>query len=368
MLYDGSTVCADTGEPDLMKAKRQFFGTLSDGGKASLFTVQNAGLTLSATDFGCAITSLVFTADNGKKTDVVLGFPTLDGYAQNWGSFGAVIGRYSNKISGPGFLLDGKHFPLFDNCGGTCLHGGFPRWENILWRGKCIRRHKVCGIAFENMFPDGFQGFPGNLRVRVEYLIDDSNTLTARYCAVTDSNTPVSITNHSYFNLSGSGDVRNHELQLFCRRVLETGRYTVPTGKILDVKDSPYDFLQQKKIGAGLALLPEGYDVCFVTDAFSEKSGIPSAETPLVRTAELSDVSSGIKMSVSTNAEGMQLYTAQHVKYLPGKYGAYYMPFSGICFETQNFPDSPNRPEFPSVILRPGQLYTSITEYHFSQI
>lgn len=351
-----------------MRTKQQFFGTLSDGKKASLFTVQNAGLTLSVTDYGCAITSLVFIAANGKKTDVVLGFPTLDGYTRNWGSFGAVIGRYSNKISGHQFTLDGKQYPLFDNCGGTCLHGGFPRWENILWRGKCIHRHNACGVSFEQVFPDGFQGFPGNLRVRVEYVIDGNNTLTAWYCAESDKNTPVSITNHSYFNLSGSGDVKNHTLRLFCDRVLESDEHSLPTGKVLDVKGSPYDFLQPKTIGAGIELLQEGYDACFVTSVFSEKSGIPTVETPVVQVAELSDFSSGIKLSVSTNAEGMQLYTAQHLNRLPGKYGAYYMPFAGVCFETQNFPDSPNQPDFPSVILRPGQQYMSITKYHFSQI
>ena len=321
---------------------------------------------MSATDFGCALTSLVITDPHGKQTDVVLGFSTLDGYARSWGSFGAVIGRYSNKISGASFSLNGKKFQLFDNCGGSCLHGGFPRWENTLWKGKFIRRKGASGIQFRNVFSDGYQGFPGTLSVTVEYLIDKNAVLTMCFRAETDKATPVSITNHSYFNLSSAGDIRKNVLQLFCSKVLETADGNIPTGTMIDVRNTPYDFLEPKEIGADFDKMPEGYDDCFVTDAFSPDSGIPSAQSPLVRVAELSDFSSRIKMSVSSNAEGVQLYTAQFVKYLPGKYGACYMPFNAVCLETQNFPDSPNRPEFPSVILNPGQIYTGITEYKFS--
>ena len=153
-------------------------------------------------------------------------------------------------------------------------------------------------------------------------------------------------------------------LQLFCSKVLETADGNIPTGTMLNVRNTPYDFLEPKEIGADFDKMPEGYDDCFVTDAFSPESGIPSAQSPLVRVAELSDFSSRIKMSVSSNAEGVQLYTAQFVKYLPGKYGACYMPFNAVCLETQNFPDSPNRPEFPSVILNPGQVYTEIGRAH----
>ena len=349
-----------------MRFKKQFFGTLSDGQKASLFTVCEGGVSMSATDFGCALTSLVITDPHGKQTDVVLGFSTLDGYARSWGSFGAVIGRYSNKISGASFSLNGKKFQLFDNCGGSCLHGGFPRWENTLWKGKFIRRKGASGILFRNVFSDGYQGFPGTLSVTVEYLIDKNAVLTMCFRAETDKATPVSITNHSYFNLSSAGDIRKNVLQLFCSKVLETADGNIPTGTMIDVRNTPYDFLEPKEIGADFDKMPEGYDDCFVTDAFSPDSGIPSAQSPLVRVAELSDFSSRIKMSVSSNAEGVQLYTAQFVKYLPGKYGACYMPFNAVCLETQNFPDSPNRPEFPSVILNPGQVYTGITEYKFS--
>lgn len=352
-----------------MTFQKKYFGTLSNGLSVSLFVVKNKKMTMSVTNYGCSITRLLVSNENGSKTDVVLGFSTLNGYVENWGSFGAIIGRYSNKISGSKFVLNGVEYNLFANCDNDCLHGGFPRWESMLWNGKFIRKDRnTIGVKFSKRFPDGFQGFPGNLLVEVEYLIDDGNQITMSYKAISDKETPISITNHSYFNLRGYGDIKENKLKLYSNKYLETDDNNIPTGNFIDVKGTKYDFLDFKKIGEDFPSEKNGYDDCFVTNVYSNKSGIPTKDTTLVKVAELIDNKVGKKMTVFSNCEGVQLYTANYVKYVPGKYGAFYMPHNAVCLETQNFPDSVNRPEFPSVILKTNQEYYSVTKYKFESI
>lgn len=348
-----------------MKTKKQYFGTIYSGQKATLFTVATKNITLKATNYGATITSLILKDSSNKETDIVLGFETLDSYSKNWGSFGAIIGRYSNKISNAKFTLNGTEYKLSENIQGSCLHGGIPRWENLIWNGKIIRKKNKIGLRFEKTFSDGFQGFPGNLKVTIEYLISNDNKLTFSYKAISDKETPISITNHSYFNLNGGGNVKENELQLFCEKIIQTDKDNIPTGKLIDVKNTEYDFLQPKKIGTHTDKLEYGYDTCYVTAAYNPETAIPTKDTPLVKVAQLTDSQANKKMTVFSNAEGMQLYTSGYVKFTLGKSGAIYTPFCGICFETQNFPDSPNRPEFPSTILKPNQEYNSITEFHF---
>ena len=348
-----------------IKNWKKHFGTIYNGQKASLYSVSTKNITLQATDYGATITSLILKDSQGKETDIVLGFETLDSYSKNWGSFGAIIGRYSNKISNAKFTLNGTEYKLAENIQGSCLHGGVPRWENLIWNGKIIRQRNKIGLRFEKTFSDGFQGFPGNLSVTIEYIITNENKLTFSYKAKTDKDTPISITNHSYFNLNGGGNVKENELQLFCDKILETDKENIPTGKFIDVKNTEYDFLQPKKIGTDLEKLEFGYDTCYVTPAYNPKTAIPTKDTPLVKIAQLTDYDAKKKMTIYTNAEGMQLYTSGYVKFTLGKNGATYTPACAVCFETQNFPDSPNRPEFPSAILKPNQEYNSITEFHF---
>lgn len=354
--------------------KKSLFGTLYDGRKVYLWTIENGNATFSVTNYGASITSLVIKGKNyGKSgTDVVLGYPTFTGYANNLSSRGAIIGRYSNRISGAKFSLDGKIYKLTDNERGICLHGGNPRWEHTLWNGKFIKTKNASGIEFTKTFPDGHQGFPGTLDVSVKYLIEtetgavnNKTTLSMIYTARTDKKTPISITNHSYFNLLGSGSVENHILTLFPDKVLEKEKNLIPTGKILSVEGTPYDFQKGKKIGVAIKELNGIYDDCFVTKAFSKDSAIPTRNTPIVCVAELFEESENRKMSVFSNNEGVQIYTEPCKTAFIGKNGIAYYENPSICFETQNFPDSPNKNEFPSTILNPTDEYYSITKYVF---
>lgn len=350
-----------------MKISKTLFGTLSDGSKATLFTFTNKKMSFSVTDFGCTITCLKLFNDDDSFTDVVLGFSSLSSYTNSWGSFGAIIGRYSNKIENAKFSLDEKDYFLESNCGRHCLHGGTPRWENILWNAKVVKKRDSCGICFSKRFSDGFQGFPGNLDVEIEYLISSDNSLAMNYRAFCDKKTPISITNHSYFNLKGYGSVLNHTLQLNCNKFLEQNENQLPTGIIKSVENTRFDFTKPRIVGECKKIEEEiGYDNCFVTNAYKKDSGIPQRTTPLVKIATLTELESKKTMEVFTNCEGFQLYNSKYVRYLGGKYGAMYMPFCGICFEPQAFPNSPNIKEFPSVILEPNQEYFSKTVFKFS--
>ena len=350
--------------------RKSYFGSLSDGSKAYVYTVSNGKITFSASDYGCTITSIIVKDRNGKNTDVVLGPQTLSGYAMEWGSYGAIVGRFANRINGAKFSINGKEYLLNDNLKGVCLHGGFPRWENIIWSGKFIKKGGYSGIRFYREFEDGYQGFPGNLKVTVDYLLKDEEILL-NYKAITDQDTPVSITNHSYFNLSGYGNILHEKLKLDCDKVLELDENSVPTGKILDVKGTAFDFTSEKTLKEDFdkeeLKKSQGYDHCFVTKAYDSESAVPSSLKNPVKAAELSDDKTGLKLELFTNCEGLQLYTANYVSFVAGKYGAFYGKQNAVCLETQAFPDSPNQTAFPSTILTPGTEYNSITLLKFSR-
>lgn len=341
------------------------FGTIYNGEKTHIYKVEREDISFCASDFGCIITSLNLRDKDKSFTDIVLGFETLDSYANNWGSFGAIIGRYANRINNGTFTLNGKKYELTQNIDGACLHGGFPAWGNLLWKAKKINNKNSSGLLFIRDFSDGEQGFPGNLHVEIEYLIDDEKQLTMTYTAKTDKETPVSITNHSYFNLAGKGKIHNYKLKMNCNRFIETDSNNFPTGNLISVEGTNNDFRKSRSIKIDEMEKPD-YDLCYVTPAYDEKCGIPLTGKKIVKTAEVTDPSSGRKMEVFTNQEGVQLYTAKYVKNLPGKKGFWYMPFEAICLETQSFPDSPNQKDFPPVILKPGQEYKAITVYKFS--
>lgn len=353
-----------------MRTKKTYFGTLSDGRKAHLYSVSDKEISFTASDYGCAITNIIVNDRNGKKVDVVLGHPTLAGYASEWGSFGAVIGRFANRISGAAFSLGGKEYSLADNAGEVCLHGGFPRWENEIWKARFIRTQNGKGIRFHKAFEDGYQGFPGNLDVKIDYILEKGNRLVFSYTAETDKETPLSITNHTYFNLNGSGTILHEKLKISSGKILEIGKDSCPTGKFTDVSGTPFDFREEKEIGKEISskLLEstKGYDHCFVTGAYNKDSGVPVKSSAAVEAARLSDGKSGIALELSTNCEGLQLYTANYVGRIAGKYGDFYSPKCAVCLETQAFPDSPNKKSFPSVILKPGTEYNAVTVLKFS--
>ena len=377
-----------------MKFKKRNFGILSDGSKAHLYEVSNGKLSFCASDYGCALISLFVPAlENSQevKKDIVLGLTDLSSYSRTWGSFGSIIGRFSNRINGASFTLDGKKYPLTENIDGSCLHGGFPRWENEIWKARFIKSGEGKGIRFSKTFPEGYQGFPGKLKVTAEYILKET-TLSFIFKAVSDKRTPVSITNHTYFNLTGDfSDIRNEKLRLNCSKYLSSDEKHNVNGRFLEVKGTPFDFTELRTIGENF---PEnGYDTSFVTEAFRDSGGaaqtaegktpmsgkceqagkaginssaLPSRETPLVELGTLIDEKTKIRMDVKTNLECVQLYTANYVKGVFGKKGAVYKPFSAVCLETQNFPDSPNQPNFPSCILEPGKELYERTDFTFS--
>ena len=197
-----------------MKVTKSKFGVLCDGTKVHLYTVNNGNMSFSCTDYGCTITSIVLNGSKGKKTDVVLGFSTLEGYLNTKFCFGAIVGRFANRIGKACFALDGKKYDLDKNDGPNCLHGGFDGYDKMMWKGKAIDDGKLCGVKFTRVSPDGEQGFPGNVKLTVTYLLDEHNNLTCLYNAETDKATPINITNHAYFNLAGNGNIGEHTVQM----------------------------------------------------------------------------------------------------------------------------------------------------------
>jgi aldose 1-epimerase len=351
-----------------MKITKQRFGTLSDGTKVTLYTIQNKRMSFSVTDYGCTVTSIVLADSAGVCTDIALGYSTLDGYINGNCFFGAFIGRFANRIGNASFIQDGTKFQLDKNDGANTLHGGFNGWDKKVWHAKTIISKSQAGVRFSRLSYDGEQGFPGNMKVEVTYLLDDMNNITCRYSAVTDKACPVNFTNHSYFNLAGSGTVENHLLKLYCDNILDIDNSLIPTGKMLSVENTPFDFRTDKKIGRDIKEVGNGYDHCFVTKAYDPENphcGSPVKDEKLVRIAELTEPVSGRCMTVDSNMEGVQLYTGNWIGGTIGKNGQTYTKHGAVCLETQCFPDTPNKKKFPSCILVPGEKYKAVTVYGF---
>src|SRR5574344_21213 len=349
-----------------MKISEQRFGTLSDGTKATLFTVQNGKMAFSVTDYGCTITSIVLKNENGSCTDVTLGYSTLDGYITDDCFFGVFIGRFANRIGKASFTVDGTKYVLDKNDGQNTLHGGNDLYGKKVWKAKTVCSKKQAGVKFTRTSYDGEQGFPGTMKVEVSYMLDNDNNLTLSYTAVSDKATPVNFTNHSYFNLAGTGTVENHILKMNCPSFLGIDTKLIPDGKMIPVKDTPFDFTKEKRIGKDIKDTGNGYDNAFVTQAYDPENpgcGVPSSSAKMVRVAELTDPDSGRMMTVDSNQESVQLYTANWIGGKTGKNGRKYEKHGAVCLETQCFPDSPNKKEFPSCILEPGKKYHAVTVY-----
>ena len=351
-----------------MKIVKQKFGMLSDGTKVNLFTVKNDKMSFSCTDYGCTLTSIVINKDDGTKTDVLLGFSTLEGYLNTKFCFGSIVGRFANRIGKASFTLNDTKYQLDKNDGPNTLHGGFDGYDKMMWSAKEIKKKNQCGVKFTRVSPNGEQGMPGNVKLEVSYLLDDNNNLTCYYTATTDKPTPINITNHAYFNLAGKGSVKNHTVKMNSDYILEVDSKLIPTGKLLPVKDTPFDFTTEKKIGEEIKEVGVGYDHCYVTEIYSEENkqaALPLDSSDLVEFAQVKDESSGIEMDVYTNLEGCQFYTGNYIKGIVGKNGVVYQSHDAFCLETQAFPDSPNKPDFPTSILEPGQKYKAKTVYSF---
>lgn len=351
-----------------MKVTKQKFGLLCDGTKVNLFTIKNDNMSFSCTDYGCTLTSIVLNNDDGTKTDVLLGFSTIEGYLNTKFCFGAIVGRFANRIGKASFTLDGKKYDLDKNDGPNTLHGGFNGYDKMMWKAKTIETKNYAGVKFSRTSPDGEQGFPGNVKLEITYLLDKHNNLSCIYNAETDKATPINITNHAYFNLAGNGTIENHTLKMNSNQILEVNPKLIPTGKLLDVKGTAFDFTKEKTIGKDINETGVGYDHCYVTEMYStanSQCGLPLIDSDLVEFAQVKSPETGHEMYVFTNMEGCQFYTGNYIGGIIGKNGIPYKRHDAFCLETQCFPDTPNKEKFPTCILEPGQKMKAKTIYSF---
>jgi aldose 1-epimerase len=348
--------------------ERQAFGETPEGEPVELFTLTNAnGLEVRAMTYGGIILSLKVPDRDGSLGDVVLGYDSLDGYLGASPYFGAIIGRYGNRIAKARFTLDGEEYSLAANDGPNALHGGVKGFDKVVWRAEPFRNDGGVGVVFAYTSPDGEEGYPGTLDARVTYTLTDANELAFDYHAVTDEATPVNLTQHTYFNLAGdgSGDILGHELMLGASRFTPVDSTLIPTGEILAVGGTPFDFTTPTAIGARIDAEDEqigfggGYDHNFVIDRGDGEE--------MALAARVHEPTTGRVMEVTTTEPAVQFYSGNFLDgTITGKGGHVYEHRSGFCLETQHYPDSPNQPDFPSTILRPGEEYRSRTVYRFS--
>jgi aldose 1-epimerase len=345
-----------------MKISRKTFGILPDGRKARLYTLSAGDLTFSVTDLGAAWTSLIVPSRLGRKEDVLLGASSFSGYASGQSALGITVGRFANRIGGAAFTLDGKTYGLDKNDGPHSLHGGLRGYDKALWESEAYKDNDGVFVRFKLKSPAGDSGYPGSLKAAVTYGLTESNEIIAYYRAAADERTPVNLTNHAYFNLAGKGNILAHELTLYSSSLLEVDEGLIPTGKILPVEGTPYDFRSPKPIGRDLEAAvrdgaPGGYDHCYVVDG---------EDGELRPCAEVFEGTSGRTMKILCTQPGVQFYTGNFLNATPGKGGVLYNRQDGFCLETQHFPDSPNRPEFPDSIFGPGRKYREKAVFAFS--
>lgn len=337
-----------------------------DGKQVQLYTIFNGKIKAAITNSGGRLVSLLVPDSSGNLTDVVLGYPSLKDYRlynSNGAYFGALIGRYGNRIARGQFKLDGKNYQLNVNNGPNALHGGLKGFNEVVWE---VIKITPNSIELHYLSKDGEEGYPGNLAVAVTYTLTDANALEIAYRAKTDQETILNLTNHSYFNLNGDGEtINNHTLQLNADTFTPVDATLIPTGKIEPVAGTPLDFTQPEKIGARVddknqqLVYADGYDHNFVLNKPDKKG--------LVLAATVVGDKSGIEMQVYTNQPGIQFYGGNFLEGGDiGKNGKPYEKRTGFCLETQHFPDSPNHPQFPTTVLKPGETFSSVTSYRFS--
>jgi aldose 1-epimerase len=333
--------------------KEKVFGRMPDGREVTLYELTNAkGLRAGIINYGTILVSLEVPDRDDNLGDVALGFDDMDSYINRNPLFGAVVGRYANRIANARFTLDGTEYKITANAGKNHIHGGRnKRFDKVLWEGS----------PFTYLSKDGDEGFPGNLKCIVTYTLTNNNELKIKYEATTDKPTIINLTNHSYFNLAGAGngDVLGHEMIINADFYTPSDTALIPTGEIHNVKDTPLDFTSPKTIGSRISLLTQtrGYDHNYV---------LKNSGGDLILAARVYEPNSGRIMEVRTTEPGMQFYTANGMRGIKGKGGKIYNRHYGFCLETQHFPDSPNKPHFPSVVLWPGEKFNTMTVFKFS--
>ena len=342
------------------------FGTV-EGVPVDLYTLTNPrGMQVSITNYGAIVVSLLVPDRQGKLGDVVLGYDRVEQYVKDSPYFGAIVGRYGNRIAKGRFSLDGKQYTLAQNNHGNHLHGGLKGFDKAVWKAEETRPKKGLGLRLSYLSKDGEEGYPGNLSATVTYVLTDRNELAIQYRATSDQPTPVNLTNHSYFNLAGqgSGDILGHELTLNADRFTPVDKGLIPSGELRPVQGTPFDFRQPTAIGKRIAQADEqlqfggGYDHNFVLN---------KEDGDFALAARVHDPASDRVMEIFTKEPGIQFYSGNFLDGSNvGKGEKPYKHRYGFCLETQHFPDSPNQSTFPSTILRPGQPYATTTIYRFS--
>jgi aldose 1-epimerase len=339
------------------------FGKAKDGTPVDLYTLTNKnGVVAKITNYGGIVTELHVPDRHGQLGDVALGFTTLDPYLAGHPFFGALIGRYGNRIAKGKFTLDGTEYTLDAGNNGNHLHGGKKGFDKVVWTATPLGKNAV---KLTYVSKDGEEGYPGTLTANVTYTLTDDNGLKIDYEATTDKPTVVNLTNHSYFNLAGdnSGTIHDHWMTINADHYTPVDETSIPTGEIAPVKGTPFDFTTPHKIGERIDQTPgkpNGYDHNYV---LNRKPGDKS----MLMAARVKEETSGRVMEVWTTEPGVQFYTGNYLDgKLTGKQGKPYAFRSGLCLETQHYPDSPNQPSFPSTVLRPGETYKTTTVYKFS--
>lgn len=346
---------------------KQHWSTLTTGEEIDLYKLRNSpGTEATITNYGGRLVTLCTPDREGKFADIVLGFDNLQGYLAKNPYFGALVGRYANRIANAEFSLNGKTYQLAKNDGPNSLHGGTRGFDKVVWKAKESSVAGDSALQLTYVSKDGEEGYPGNLTATITYTLTDSDELKIEYEATTDKDTVINLTNHSYFDLTGqfAGSILDHEVTINADRFTPVNSNLIPTGELKDVKGTPFDFTQPARIGARIDEEDEqlkygiGYDHNFVLN----RSG-----TGLSLAARVKDAKTGRVLEVSTTQPGMQFYTGNHLDgHVRGKGGVMYGFRFGFCLETQHFPDSPNQPTFPSAELKVGQKYQGTTVFKFS--
>jgi len=377
--------CAKRGEdekpsPESQRAElsvqKQDFGTTADGEAVELYTLTNSnGLKAKIMTYGGILVSLEAPDQNGKLADVVLGYETLSGYVSNNPFFGATVGRYANRIANGEFTLDGTTYKLAKNNGENHLHGGIKGFDKVVWFAASFKEENAVGLKLSYLSKDGEEGYPGNLICSVTYTLTNDNELKISFDALTDKATVVNLSHHSYFNLAGQGegDILGHRLMINADRFTPVDAGLIPTGELRSVKGTPMDFIKPFAIGARIndddqqLKYGGGYDHNWVLSQGLLTENKTSDELELALAVRVYEPTSGRVMEVYTTEPGIQFYAGNFLDgSITGKANKIYKHRYGFCLEPQHFPDSPNKSNFPSVVLRPDQRYTHITVYKFS--
>lgn len=329
--------------------------------EVGVYELKRGDFSVKLTNYGATVLSIILPDKHGKLADVVLGFDSVKGYEEQNPKkyFGAIVGRVANRIGGAQFTLSGTDYKLPANDGNNTLHGGPEGFSSVIWTVKSYRKDSHITFTYDSF--DGEEGFPGNLSVTVTYILIQTNKLGVKMEAkALNKATPVNLAQHTYWNLGGhtSGDILSHKLQLFASRITPVDPQLIPTGIIVTINGTAYDFLEPREIGSQINKLPDGYDVNYVLDSDSR--------VHLKKAAVVQESVSGRKMEIWTNAPGVQFYSGNMLHNVTGKGGFVYQEHAGLCLETQGFPDSVNHLNFPSQIVNPGQTYKHVMVYRFT--